>query len=278
MSQRVLQFSVVGMAIILFLLLYFGGRTKPLNRSQIDKTRALRAESTVDIASLLQSAKENLTSEQLSPLLQLESELENQKSDTNRVEILKKISSEWNKLTNFALGGYYAEQVAEILGTDEAWSMAGTTYILGGRSTPDESTRTYCINRAITALENAISINPTETAHKINLGLAKTESAQPMQGIMLLRGLLEKEPENTAVLMALGQLSIRSGQYDKAIERYQQVIKLEQKHLQAHLGLAQVFQQTDRISEAREMYQKCIQLSDDERFKSGIQDILNQIK
>lgn len=95
---------------------------------------------------------------------------------------------------------------------------------------------------------------------------------------MLLRGLLEKEPENTAVLMALGQLSIRSGQYDKAIERYQQVIKLEQKHLQAHLGLAQVFQQTDRISEAREMYQKCIQLSDDERFKSGIQDILNQIK
>ena len=40
-----------------------------------------------------------------------------------------------------------------------------------------------------------------------------------MQGIMMLREVLEEDPKNELALFNMGMLSIQSGQYDKAVER-----------------------------------------------------------
>ena len=121
-----LPFLVVLGAIILFCLLYFGARTKPLNRASIDKTRSLKAQSTVSSSKLIESAKESLDTDALTSVTTLEKELKAAANSTQKLEILKKISGKWYQLSNFAVSASYAEQIAQQTGQEEGWARVGT--------------------------------------------------------------------------------------------------------------------------------------------------------
>lgn len=278
MSQRNLQVIVIAASVLLFAVLYFGVRTTPLNRSNVEKTRALRAESSTNTEKLILSVKADLTEEQLAPIAKIEKNLPLQLTDSLRAESFKSLSKEWYSLNQFAVAGIYAQNVAEILNTEESWSIAGTTFGIGQKRVTDEETRKFCIEQAVAAFNKAIELNPDETQHKINLALIYVETEQPMQGIGMLRDLIQKEPKNTAVLLALGQLSVRSGQYDKAIERYQQVVEIEPNNLRGHYAMAQVYQSLGKIQEAIEAYNQCLVISDDDNFKSEIQQNIKKLK
>jgi tetratricopeptide (TPR) repeat protein len=277
MSQRNLQIIVIALSVALFALLYFGGRTKPNNRPDVEKTRALTAESSTDTEKMILSAKADLTEENLAPIVAMEAKLPLQLTDSLRAESFKEISREWNLLNKFSIGGIYAMKVAEIENTETAWSIAGTTFGFALQREKNTENRKFCIEQAIKAFQKASEINPNETQHKINLALTYVETEQPMQGISLLRELSQKEPNNTAVLMALAQLSIRSGQYDKALERYEQIVKLEPTNVKAHYALAQVYQSLGKIQEAIASYNKCLALSDDKELKAEIEQIIKKL-
>lgn len=278
MSQRNLQITVIAVSVLLFAFLYFGVRTTPQNRSDVEKTRALRAESSTDIDKLISSAKADFTKEQLAPIVEIETNLPLQLTDSLRAESFKALSKEWNSLNQFAIGGIYAQKVAEIFNTEESWSITGTTFGIAQKRATDEEVRSFSIEQAAAAFNKAIELNPTETQHKINLALVYVETEQPMRGISMLRDLAQKEPNNTAVLLALGQLSVRSGQYDKAIERYQQVVKIEPNNLRAYYAMAQVYQSLGKVQDAIEAYNQCLAFSDDEKFKSEIQQNIKKLK
>jgi tetratricopeptide (TPR) repeat protein len=278
MSQRNLQIIVIALSVALFALLYFGGRTTPSNRSNVEKTRALTAESSTGVEKMIVSAKADLTEENLAPIVAIEAQLPLQLTDSLRAESFKTISREWYLLNKYEVAGIYAMKVAEIENTETAWSIAGTTFGFALQREKDAEKRKFSVEQAVKAFKKAIEINPNETQHQINLGLTYVETEQPMQGIMMLRELSQKEPENTAVLMALGQLSIRSGQYDKAIERYEQVVKLEPNNVKGHYALAQMYQSLGKNREAVASYNKCLALSDDKELKSEIEQIIKKLK
>lgn len=278
MSQRSLQIIVVSVSVSLFAVLYFGGRTTPNSRPDIEKTRALRAESSTDSDLIISSAKADFTEEQLVTILEIELSLPLQLTDSLRAESFKNLSKEWNSLGRFDIGGIYAQKVAEIFNTEESWSITGTTFGMGQKRAANEETQTFCAERAVAAFNKAIELNPDEVQHKINLALIYVETSQPMQGISMLRDLASKNPKNTSVLLALGQLSVRSGQYDKAIERYQEIVKIESDNLRAHYALAQIYQSLGKIQDAIEAYNKCLEISDDDKFKSDIQQNIKKLK
>ncbi len=278
MSQRNLQIIVIAVSVALFALLYFGVRTKPLNRSNIEKTRALQAEGTTDADKLMASAKAEFDNTQLKTIIDLEAKLPLLSTDSLRAEGFKALSREWNLLSKFTIGGIYAQKVAEIDNTEDSWSIVGTTFGIGIQRETNVETKKYCVEQAIQAFKKASEINPNETQHKINLALTYVETEQPMQGIALLRDLSEKEPNNTSVLLALGQLSIRSGQYDKALERYQRIIELEPNNVKGHYALAQIYQALGKTTEAIAAYNKCLDISDDSSLKADIEQNIKKLK
>jgi len=278
MSQRNIQVIVIASSIILFSVLYFGFDNKPSNRSEVDKTRALKAEGTTDTDKIIEAAKAAISKDELILITELEAALPLQLTDSLRGETYKELSREWNKLQQFTVGGIYAKKVAESLKTEAAWSIAGTTFGIAMKNEQNPENHQYAIEEATNAFQKALEINPDETQHQINLALTYVETAQPMQGIMMLRELSEKEPKNTSVLMALGQLSIRSGQYDKAVERYQQVIEIEPNNVKGYYALAQVYQITGKTQEAINTYQKCSTLSNDAILRSDIEQIIKKLK
>ena len=273
------QIVAVVLAAILFLVLYVAVPTKPNERKQIDKTRALQAEEPVSITinQLLKASKGKFDTEKLEPILKLEKKLESGSKEEN-VATLKSISSEWNKLDQFALGGFYAEEVAKIEESGTAWSIAGTTYYTCYQQASDSLIRAHCIDKAIGDFENAISLEPDNNTHRVNLGLCYVNgSPNPMKGILMIREVAEKNPENALASITLGKLSLRTNQLEKALKRFNTVIENDPKNVDAHYWMGQTFLQKGDKSKAVDYLKKCISLTDDKAMQEKVTELLNSI-
>ncbi|MEN0003748.1 MAG: hypothetical protein AAF798_06380 [Bacteroidota bacterium] len=238
-----LQWSLVGGSILLFAILYFGCERKDPNLGALEKTRALQTEST-DIKILLQEARSSLSVGDRNSVLVLEDDLAETLVDSAKIDALKKLSGKWFDFEQYAIAGYYAQEIATLDEKEESWSIAGTTYTICLQRSTEERIRSFCTGRAITAFENAISLNPEEMRHRVNLALCYAENppqANPMQGIQMLLELNQNDPDNVLVLNTLGRLAIRTGQYDRAIERLTRANQLQSDNRTTICLLAQAY-------------------------------------
>ena len=59
----------------------------------------------------------------------------------------------------------------------------------------------------------------------------------PMEGIFMLREILEKDPKNKEALYIVGVFSIQTAQYQKAVYRFNQIIAIDSSDKRAYLQL-----------------------------------------
>jgi Tfp pilus assembly protein PilF len=103
------------------------------------------------------------------------------------------------------------------------------------------------------------------------------QSEAPMQGIMMLRQVLEKEPGNVKANLALAVFSVVSGQYEKAFDRFQQVLNAEQKDEGAAKFLAQVYAREGKIDMIIGSMTKYKTMIEDDGIQSQVDDIINEL-
>jgi len=103
------------------------------------------------------------------------------------------------------------------------------------------------------------------------------QSEAPMQGIMMLRQVLEKEPGNVKANLALAVFSVVSGQYEKAFDRFQQVLNAEQKDEGAAKFLAQVYAREGKIEMIIGSMTKYKTMIEDDGIQSQVDDIINEL-
>ncbi len=272
------QWIVLLSAFALLFLLYFGCPTKPPGRDVIEQRRAEKA-ATIDIDKLLERATKRYPREQLRPILELEQSLADTTNTMDEPEALKSISRNWNQLGDFALGGMYAEKVAELTQTDSAWSIAGTTYFSCFKSDLDSLIRDFCISKSIQAFESAVSVAPDNPVHSVNLGLCYVESGgNPMRGITIIRDVAEKNPENKLASMTLGRMSVRTGQYDKAVQRFENVLTHHTDDTDAHYWLGVTYQALNDAPKTAFHFQKFVDNTDDAVRKNEVKAVLENLK
>ncbi|RME98085.1 MAG: hypothetical protein D6772_09540 [Bacteroidetes bacterium] len=253
------HYLAIAASLLLFLILYFGCETKAPGHAQIEKSRAIRTEA-VDVGTLIRQAHTELPPDQQATLLALEEELQQAVADSVRIALQKRLSSFWYRNQKPAIAGHYAQQVAELEGSEEAWSIAGTTFAICVQQSTQAELKTFCNQRAIQAFEYAISLNPDNPAHRLNLALTYTEmppADNPMKGVLLLRELQETYPDNTQVLNALGRLAIQTGQYARAVERLEQALAVEPDNRNTICLLAQAHQALGNTAEATRFSERC---------------------
>jgi predicted Zn-dependent protease len=115
---------------------------------------------------------------------------------------------------------------------------------------------------AVRCLENAISLNPGNLDHRINLAICYAElppADNPMKGIQLLLELNRNNPESSAVLYHLARFGMRTGQYEKAEERLKSALALDPEQRRLHCLMAELQTQRNRPGEAAEYQAKCDQ-------------------
>ncbi|MBK8668337.1 MAG: hypothetical protein IPN89_02295 [Saprospiraceae bacterium] len=254
------QIAVISGAIILFLILYLGFDKIPPKSKNLEKSRMMSMEST-GVSNLIREATPQLDNEQKSIIEAINLDLEKAGTDTlKKMQILKSLSGTWYDLGHPGIAGAYAEDIAVLQKTEEAWSMSGTTYAICVKNADDPKIKDFCSKRSIKAFENAISIAPDKIEPRINLAICYVDNPlqdNPMQGILMLRELNTKYPENVPVLNQLGKLALQTNQIDKALERLEAAYKLEPKNMNTICLLATAYKNAGSVK-AKEFENKCV--------------------
>jgi len=276
-----LQTIIVSIAIVLFAALYFGARKAPLSQKEVELNRA-KAEDSNLINKIVGEAKAGLQENELNLVNSIESELDVSGSDSSKLEVFKKLSSTWYELQQFAVSGFYAEEVAQIDQADSAWSIAGYNYaVCFTNNKENEKIFNYCFDKAVAAFENAASLAPDSIVHKENLAYCYTQHndfSKVMEGVKLYQGILLQDSTNLKVLLRLGKLSVeRTKDYPKALKRFEKAIVVAPDNFDANYYLAITYQGLNRMAEAKTYYEKALALTKNQSAKDNIKEILNNL-
>jgi tetratricopeptide (TPR) repeat protein len=202
----------------------------------------------------------------------------------NSVDVEKKITFAdslavvFKQASQFDSAATYLEAVAALSPTVESWIKAGNGYYDAFNFATDAQKAGKMGEKAREYFQKVLEKDPGQLDVKANLAMTYITSANPMQGIALLREVIEKDPQNQLALFNLGALSMQSGQYDKAIERFKQVLAINPGNAQAQFYLGISYAESGHKEEARELLQQVKLTNSDPVVQSTVDEYLKKIK
>jgi tetratricopeptide (TPR) repeat protein len=255
---------ILSVASALFLVLFFGFKQKGPIKSTKEKTESKSPMEDMSFFDDFQSkAMASLSKDSATMVSDLSAKIKNSTtSSTEKIADAKSLSGLWYRRNEFYLAGHFAEEVAKLEKTAQAWHIAGSSYMQGlyGGHQADMKDKEHYAAGATRCFETAMKLEPANPEHEISLATVYTEvppQDQPMKGILMLLDLNKKQPDNVTVLATLGRLAIKTGQYDKAIGRLEKARSLDEKNNDVKCLLSIAYKETGREKESAELAQYC---------------------
>lgn len=241
------------------LVFYFGCETKDPKIKLVEKSRVASFENT-SFENIRKRTFDSLDASTRSYFDGLQMQMHDTYDDSSKIEGLKLISGFWYNQKEYALAGETAEQISTLENTAFSWAITGTTYLAGIKRGKTDVRRTFNRSKAVNAFEQAISLEPNNEKHKVNLALCYVElppEDTPMKGIMMLLDLNKQYPESTSVLFQLARLGLQTNQFEKVIGRLNKILEIDPTSVRAHCMLADVLIKTNKEAEAKSHIDIC---------------------
>ena len=109
---------------------------------------------------------------------------------------------------------------------------------------------------------------------QIRLGLTYVSSQTPMQGILMIRSVLEQHPNNLFALRTMGDLALQSNQLEKAVTYFSRYIALDSSDALIYYYLGASHKQLNNTLLAVKYLLKAQELSEDKRLLTDIEKML----
>ncbi|PIY12125.1 MAG: hypothetical protein COZ18_02800 [Flexibacter sp. CG_4_10_14_3_um_filter_32_15] len=122
--------------------------------------------------------------------------------------------------------------------------------------------------------ELVLKEDPKNTDVKAQLAMTYVTTTNPMQGIAMLREVLEENPNHIKATENLGLLSIQSRQYDKAVVRFEKLVQLTPNDVSAHLYLGVSYKETGAKEKARKELEFVFDNATDPALKEAAKEYL----
>ena len=206
----------------------FSLNIKGLQKEEASKPTTAAKEQAVVALSLEQvseSAKQTINASLAAEITTLETALKNA-DEPSKLALYKQLAQKWDDVNVPMPSALYKELVAQKKSSYENWILAGDQLTTAYQTTQDSTTQPALVQKAISAYQAALKLNPASLNAKTGLGSAYVSgTANPMQGIQLLLEVVKEDPKNVKANTNLGLFSMRSGQFDKAVTRFKTVIE-----------------------------------------------------
>ena len=274
------QWITAGIGICLVVLIYFFGRTVPVKETTSPVANGEQQVVTFD--SILAHAKEKLTEEQVLRLTQLENSISRGNVQTQQLEVYHQLAHFWKDTARtFEPYAFYEAEAARLENSEKNLTFAAHLFLSNLQAEGNPDLKNWKARQAKDLFERSLKINPDNDSAIVGIGAAYLYgniSANPMEGILKVREVIEKDSTNIFAIMTLGRGSVISGQSDKAIERFEQAHRIDPTNLEAILSLADIYEKKGDNKQAIYWYTKSLPLIQIPGLKVEVEKRINDLK
>lgn len=278
------QWITISVALIFVGLLYFLGRTVTVNKPAV----AAQADTTsmaVSADTILAQAKRKLSPEKLIRLNSIENSVVRGDVKGQQLKVDRQLANFWaDSVQIFEPYAWYEAEAARLENSEKSLTFAAHLFLQNLRGENDPALRTWKALQAKDLFERSLNINPNNDSSKVGLGacyIFGDISATPMEGILKVRSVAEKDSTNIFAQEVLGHGSMISGQYDRAINRFETVYRLSKTNpearLEACLMLAEAYEKRGDKLAAIDWYKQSLDLVKNEDIKGEIKNRIDEL-
>jgi tetratricopeptide (TPR) repeat protein len=271
------QLLVISGGVILFSLLFIFGKTVA-KKDKPAQDQAVTAGS-VSFSQILTDLKKGLKPYQLDYVTRLENAVSRGDIKEQQVHINHQLASFWRDTLNaFLPYAWYTAEAAKLENSEKNLTFAAHLMESRLMEADNPALQNWLATNAKVLFEKALELNPDNDSSKIGLGacyMFGNISDNPMEGILKVRAVAEKDPENIYAQKMLVFGGMKTGQYDKAIERLKIVLAKEPKNLEMIALLGEAYERKGDMENAIAQYQALEKLVQNPSMK---QDILHHIE
>lgn len=172
---------------------------------------------------------------------------------------------------------YFYALLADRFSDLEHIEKAGDAYYeaYGFAMSPDKTT--YLASKTREYLGAVVEKDPSRLDLKTKIAMTHVSSSNPMQGITMLREILEKDPKNELALFNMGVLSMQSGQYKMAVQRFEDLVSSHPEHVEGQFYLGVSYFESKQTKKAKKQLQLVREMTDDPQIISGIENYLDRL-
>lgn len=214
---------------------------------------ATSRDSLFNIQKVIEASKAQLTADQQSRLAQLENSVVRGNVREQKADVYKQIAAFYRDTAHLLIPfAYYTGEAAKLENSEKSLTFAARFFLESARKQDDEGLKKWMANESKQLFEKALVLDPGNDSLKVGLGscyIFGNIADNPMQGIMLIREVAERDPTNMYAQYMLGVGGLMSGQLDKAIERLTLVASKQPDNVEVKLMLAEAFERKgDKLS------------------------------
>jgi tetratricopeptide (TPR) repeat protein len=256
------QLILVGSGVVFLCLIYFFGKTIPPKKNP-GAVAAAASPKEISFNTILEASKKQLTPAQQAQVAQLETAVVRGDVKEQQVKVYKQLANFWRDTAHLLLPyGYYSAEAAKLENSQKSLTFAAQFFLEGIRRQDNPELQRWMGIEAKELFEKALQIAPDNDSLKIGLGscyLLAGISDSPMEGIMKIREVAERDPENMYAQFMLGLGGMISGQFDKASDRLLKVVQHQPDNVEAILMLAEAYERQNNKADAVKWYKEAKQ-------------------
>lgn len=198
-------------------------------------------------------------------------------TSATRLPAAERLITFFRSVSRFDSAAHYAGIIAQLKPTEPNILRAGDQYFEAYGFAVDETKSAYLGGKTREFYQQILDKNPNLLSAKANMAMTYVNTQTPMQGIMLLREVLQQDPTNELALFNLGMLSMRSGQYSKAIDRFRQILVNDPTNRRAQFYLGVSLVETNQKEEAKKVLADVKANEKDPQIQAAIRELEERV-
>jgi tetratricopeptide (TPR) repeat protein len=270
------QIGLIITAVLLFTGLYFFGNTVAPNKPVPSASQTANASADLTTEMVIAKYRASLDTQQVQKLAVLDNTVVRGDVHEQQIHVYHQLASYWeDTLHNEIMGAYYAGEAAKLENSEKSLTFAAHLLLDDMMSATDAPMQKWLATQSKKLFDQALTINPSNDSTKIGIGVCYmfgNISDSPMQGILAIKEIADKDSDNMYAQMMLGMGGIQSGQYDKAAERFLTVIHKQPDNIEAIINLAGTYERMGNKPEAVKWYKDALNYVQIPQARSDIED------
>jgi len=275
------QWITIGAGTALFIILYFFGRTVQEKKAD-SQTAANATDTVISTDTILYHARESLQPGEAARITALENSVVRGDLKTQKLEVYHHLAHFWRDTARvFEPYAWYEAESARLENSEKNLTFAAHLFLDNLRGEENASLKKWKAMQAKDLFERSLKINPANDSSTVGLGacyIFGNIADNPMEGILKVRAVAEKDSTNVYAQSVLGYGSMISGQYDRAIGRFQTIVRIQPTNLGAIMILADLYERkSDKVS-AISWYNKAAPLIKNPTLKDEVVKRIEELK